>query len=656
MKRFIVLSLLLSFVIGAQAQADDEVLFSVAGREVTVGEFKYIYDKTNGDAADYSRKSLQEYLDLYQRFKLKVAKAYDMQLDTVKGLQQELAGYRRQLAENYLVDRAITDKLVEELYQRKQQDVEISHILFSLPQKATPEQEAKVMNTAESVKQSVTVANFAEKAKQYSQDRFSKDNGGKIGFLTAPFPNGMYNLETAVYDAQPNTILGPVKTTFGIHLVMVHEKRPARGEIEAAHIMLRKKQSGKDPVAIKGQIDNIYKLLTAGQSFEKLAATMSQDDKTRKNGGYIGFFGINRYEKGFEEAAFTIAEDSGFSEVVESEVGYHIIKRISRRGIQPLADERPLLSSKVKADGRFQLAEEALLASIRQRVGVAENKALLGQYAAQLQDSTFLTFQWKAPATKDERELFKIGPDYVVSLGDFQSFLQQSSRKRVSYLRGGNSYQAASEMYEEFFKKELMAYEEAHLEDNYPDFRALMREYQEGILLFEATKLEVWDKASQDSLGLEKYFQDHRDAYQWEERAQVTQYTVPPALVDNIGDVLQAARAGSAEEVAKQTFGDSKTPVKTRTDTYEQERLSQVTDVSWKAGSMSKPEKNKRTGHLTFYKVESLLPAAAKELSEARGYVIADYQDQLEKEWVNALKKEYNVKLKKRVLDKMVKR
>ena len=109
---------LLALAFQLTGQADDDVLFSVADREVTVGEFKYIYTKTNGDKADFSRASLQEYLDLYERFKLKVARAYDMGLDTVKSLQQELAGYRRQLADNYLIDRAVTDRLVEELFER----------------------------------------------------------------------------------------------------------------------------------------------------------------------------------------------------------------------------------------------------------------------------------------------------------------------------------------------------------------------------------------------------------------------------------------------------------------------------------------------------------------------------------------------------------
>lgn len=652
MKRFFVFSLCMFLFAGLSAQENSDVLFTVGDREVTVGEFQYIYNKTNGEAADYSQKSLDEYLDLYQRFKLKVARAYDMGLDTVKVLQQELQGYRRQLADNYLIDRAVTDRLVEELYARRQQDVEISHILLNVKKGASSAEEEAVKLSLAQIQKELTPANFAEKAQQYSEDQYSKSQGGKIGFLTAPFPNGMYDLETAVYTAKPGTVLGPIKTSYGYHLALVHQKRPARGEVEAAHIMLRKEEGKSSTEDVKKQMESIRQLLDAGQAFEKLAATMSQDDKTKNNGGYIGFFGINRYEKVFEDAAFGINEDGGISGVVESKVGFHILKRISRRNIQPLADERSLLTTKVKADGRFEAATDALLESIRQRAGAKEDKALLGRFAAELQDSSFLTFKWKAPNVKDTQPLISLGTDYVATLGDFQDFLQKSSRERVNFMRNGNSFEAVQSLYADYRKQKLMAYEESKLEENYPDFRALMREYEEGILLFEATKLEVWDKASQDSVGLTNYYNSHKGDYQWDERAVVTQYSVLPAQADQIGEVMALARKGDSEGVLKQYTDGG---VTARTDNYEKERMTQLGDLAWKVGSMSKPEKNPRTGHQTFYKVEAMLPAGPKELSEARGYVIADYQDQLEREWVEALRQQYPVKVKKRVFDKMVK-
>lgn len=640
------------------AQADKDILFSIADREVTVGEFRYIYEKTNADKASYSRESLEEYLDLYQRFKLKVHRAYAMRLDTVKSLQQELAGYRRQLAENYLVDRAVTDRLAEELYQRKQQDVEISHILLPLAANAPAVDTVAAYEKALEIKKQLTPANFATLAQQFSQDQYSKDKGGRIGFLTAPLPNGLYPLENLIYSAKENTVLGPVRTQYGLHLVLVHSKRPARGEIEAAHILIRKTGDGSDPGnKARDKAEGIFTLLSNGQeSFEKLAATMSEDEKTAKNGGYIGFFGINRYEAAIENAAFSLLKDGDISPVVESRVGFHILKRISKKDKQTFTEERPLLISKVKADSRYQVATEALLQQIRQRAGLKENKALLMDFAAALKDSSFLNLSWKAPNPKDERPLFTIGEQASNSLGDFQEYLQSLARQRAARSRSGNSQQAVMDFYQDFLDTQLLAYEESKLEENYPEFRALMREYEEGILLFEATKLEVWDKASEDSIGLVQFFQSNRDKYIWTERAQLTRYTIPPSLADKAANIREMAANNDPETLLEMfpTQGNE-TGIQTQSETYEQKRLEQMENIAWHVGALSEMEKDERSGQFAFYKIEKILAGGPKELEEARGYVIADYQDRLEKDWVASLAARYPVKMRKKTFEKMVK-
>ena len=111
MNKLFALLLMICFVTTTQAQTEDPILFSVGGKNINLSEFKYIYQKTNGDKADFSRQSLEEYLDLYVKFKRKVSRARDMKLDTITALQQELGGYRQQLANSYLVDKEVSDRL-----------------------------------------------------------------------------------------------------------------------------------------------------------------------------------------------------------------------------------------------------------------------------------------------------------------------------------------------------------------------------------------------------------------------------------------------------------------------------------------------------------------------------------------------------------------
>ena len=207
------------------------------------------------------------------------------------------------------------------------------------------------------------------------------------------------------------------------------------------------------------------------------------------------FFGINRYAANFEEAAFNLKNDGDYSGIIESKVGFHIIRRISKRSTQPLADQRALLVSKVKADSRFAAASQALLSKIRQQANLKENTGLLNDFAKGLVDSVFFNFRWKATNPNDERSLFTMGKNNAVSLGQFQEYLQKNARQRMRMRTEGAAATVVKSMYQSFLEDQLMAFAESRLEETYPEFRSLMREYEEGILLFEATKMEVWDKS-----------------------------------------------------------------------------------------------------------------------------------------------------------------
>lgn len=638
---------------GLAAQKDSDVLFTVADTPVTVGEFKYIYGKTNGDTAGYSDESVTEYLDLYERFKLKVARAREMGLDTVAALKSELEGYRRQLADNYLVDRQVTDRLVEELHQRQQKDIEFSHILFKFEGNPSPADTAALYNQAKALKARLTASNFADEAKKSSQDNFSAPNGGKIGYLTAPFPRGMHRLEGALYRAGVNEVVGPVRTALGYHLAIKTAERKARGEMEIAHILIRKPAGTKaGSMPVPAQLQAAQKMLANGDDFAQVAARVSEDGKTKDNAGYLGFIGINRYEPAFEDAAFALTKDGQVSDIIESSVGFHLIRRISAKGIQPLDDVRPLLETKVKADGRFEDAKKQMLQDIRVKANVKENKAVFGRYAATLVDSTFLSFRWKPGKTGETTPLLAVGDDYKVGLDQFQEYLRKNSRQRVSMGRNSNASTVASSLYEEWIDEQLMAYAESRLEDDFPEFAALMREYREGILLFEATKIEVWDKASEDTIGLNQFFAAHRDDYKWEERATVTRYVVRANSGVDINEVYAYA-ADHDMDATLDKFG--RVNIDATSDDFELSRLKEIGDLSAKVGSRTPVANDMRKGVATFSKVEALLPARNKELREARGYVIADYQDQLEREWVEKLRQQFPVKINKKVLNKLIK-
>lgn len=642
----------------AFAQNDDPVLFTVDDTPVHVSEFKYIYNKTNGEKADYSRASLEEYLDLYKKFKLKVKRAKDMQLDTIPSLQKELEGYRRQLADSYLIDREVTDRLIQEAYEHQQQDVDISHILFSVPKNAAPADTLKLYQEAlaslEKVQDPIL---FTQVAKERSDDRSAKRNSGHLGYVTALFPDGYYSLETAAYDAPVGQVVGPLRTSAGYHLLKVNARRPARGEMEIGHILIRKPKPNSDgnPQAAKDKINSIYSTLQAGGTFEVLARDESQDKLTAAKGGYIGIFGINKYERAFEDAAFALAQDGDYTQPIETSVGYHIIKRISKRENQPFNIAKGRLEGKIKQDARFELAKRSMIERIKTEANFTVQKNVLNTFVESLEDE-FLTYKWKAPKEKSTETLLSFGgKDMEVSLGDFTDYLRRASRKRIQMGRTASIPQTVNSLLDDFVDERTLAYEERQLEKKYPEFKALMREYEEGILLFEATKMLVWDKASQDTTGLNSYYEQYaKDKYNWKKRATVSQYALKKDAAAQIDAVRKFAKKNTPDAtLAKFNSGDQKI-LSYESKTFEQGRNEVLDAMKWSVGNLSDNETSRQDQSLNFFKIEQLIEPQPKTLKEARGYVVADYQDFLEEKWLEELRKDYDIKVKPKVLAQLI--
>jgi len=452
----------MTIALQAQKTADDPVLFTVDGEPVRVSEFEYIYTKTNGDKADFSKKSLEEYLDLYVKFKLKVQKAKDMQLDTIPALEKELEGYRRKLADSYLIDKEVTERLIEEAYERQKQDVDLSHILVSVEPTAS---EADTLNAfkriMEAKRELEAGVPFDTVALNYSTDRAVKRNMGHVGYVTALFPNGLYALETAAYEQPVGKIIGPLRTQAGYHLMMTHDRRPARGEMEVGHILIRNEKEGSEQTA-EQLINQLYQLLLNGADFEQLAKEKSEDKASAPKGGYIGFFGINRFETSFENAAFGLKEDGAFSKPFETSAGWHIVRRISKKEQPDYKLAKSALQAQIKKDARFELAKQAMIERIKKESNFIEYNTTLQNFIDTLSEEV-LTHKWKAPESPSKEKLASFGKDYALTLGDFTDFLGRATRKRIQMGRTTSVEAAMQTLYQDFLDQEALKYEERQL-------------------------------------------------------------------------------------------------------------------------------------------------------------------------------------------------
>ncbi len=624
-----------------------KILFTVNGQPTYTDEFSYIYGKTNGAKADYSRGSLEEYLDLYTKFKMKVARAREMKLDTLPALKEELNGYRRQLADSYLTDREVGEKLAREAHARMVKDLKISHILFRVDKDtAGPYNRALSVQTRLQKGESFESLVIAE-----SDDTYSKTKGGNIGYVTAMLPEGFYDLETAIYNTPVGKTTGIVRTSMGYHIARVDAQRPARGEIEAAHILKRFKIQEVEQPDAKRIIDSIYTALKGGANFEALAAKYSDDAGTSTHGGYLTPFGIGRYEPPFEDAAFSIEKDGDYTAPFQSSIGWHIIKRIKRTPIEGFDAMKTRLKARIQRDGRYSVAKLALVERIKREAPLFETADALKKYATTL-DSSFITYSWKKPEAGDA-PMFRFSTEKDITANQFTEYLTRQANNRINYaIQTHNDIPAVTQkLYNDFVNERALAYEELQLDKKYPDFRNLMREYEEGILLFEAMKTNIWDKASLDSVGLEKFYNDNKSKFMWNDRSSMIYYTVADSAKDHEYDEIRKyAGKHTPQEVIKK-FNAKKDLVSFREESVERGKGKILGEGMWKQGTLI----DNKAGR-NFVKVEKVRPPSQKTLKEARGFVVADYQDYLEKQWLQDLTKSYKLQVNRDVFETLVKK
>ena len=516
---------------------------------VPANEFAYVYRKNNSAAPDYgTRRSVDDYLELYTNFRLKVLEAEQKGLDTTQAFKRELDGYRQQLAQPYLTEKSVTDQLVREAYDRMSQEVNASHILIRVAPDAPPQDTlAAYQKIGKLREQALAGADFAQLARTESQDPSARENAGKLGYFTAM--QMVYPFESAAYKTPVGQVSQPIRTRFGYHLIRVNDRRAAQGEIKVAHLMIRMNAHAApaDSLTAKKKIDELYSRLKKGESWDKLVAQFSEDAGSAANGGELPPFGTGRMIPSFEEVAFKLQKPGEIAGPVQTPYGWHVIKLLERLPVAKFADLEPTLKSKVAKDSRSELNKAAFLKRVRREDQFVEVPAAKA-YAFTKADTALVAGRYKyaAPAApakagksaaSDNVALFTIkGKPYPVK--DFLTYAQQNQRARP----GAQPAFALQQLYDQYVEQSLTEFEKGSLETKYEDYRMLVKEYRDGILLFQLMDEKVWSKAIEDSVGLKKYFADNQAKYQWEPRVQGT--VVSAATPAVLARAQQALRAG----------------------------------------------------------------------------------------------------------------
>ena len=587
MKKVLLSIVLLAGSLMSFAQ-EDKVLLTINGEPVMLSEFLYIYEKNNQESS-LEKKSMEEYLDLFINFKLKVTEAIAQGVDTTEAFAKELEGYRAQATPKYMQDNEAIDSLVTLSYNRKANVRRVAHIAIQCPMDADSATlaaaEAKIQLARERVttgvekkvkkgRKWVTVREpeaFADVAREMTEDQAGKENGGELGWIEVF--RFVYPFEDAVYTTPVGEVTKVFRSPYGLHIALVEEERPYE-EVHAAHIMKMMPRGGEGTTALdaKKQVDSLYQVVLAGADFAEVATANSDDKGSATRGGDLGWFGRGMMVQPFENITFDM-QPGQISEPFPTRFGWHFVKLYDKRGIQPLDSMRQQLLSQVKRDVRFQEADK--------------------------------------------------------------SFLRKTRAE----------YNLPAEMTDE----EVRAYADAHLEEKYPDLRNLVREYHDGILLFDVSLREVWDKANKDTEGLAAFFKANKKNYTWDE----------PRFKGYMIYAKDEVSAKAAKQIVKTANPDS-------VMSYIDQRINvdSVTYVRIEKGLWTKGKnaavdkygfKNKEADYTPAEEFPIVVPVgkvikAPQEYTDVRGQVTTDYQDHLEKLWVATLREKYPVVVNEDVL------
>ncbi|MBY8963539.1 peptidylprolyl isomerase [Flavobacterium sp. D11R37] len=639
------LSLFVTVVSFAQ-QAKKEVLFTIDGTPYYTDEFIRVYNKNLDLVKDDSQKDLNNYLDLFIGYKLKVNKANKLGLQNGKKYQNELKSYRNQLSRNYLTDTKVTKELIEEAYNRSKKEIKASHILFMVDENASPADTLKAYNKALDVrKKALAGEDFGKLAEQYSEDPSAKENKGDLGYFSVF--RMVYPFETGAYNTPKGQVSKPVRSRFGYHLIKVNDVRDNRGDITVAHIMIlipRKEDAAAEAKA-KQTIDEIYQKLKQGESFEALAKQFSQDKTSAPAGGML-----NRFSSGelssvtFEDKAFALGKPGDYSEPFKTEFGWHIVKLIEKHPAKPFADVEADFENRIRRDDRSKLIAASMNEKLKKKYAVERNQKVYAKVLKALGNKTSGQ-NWELPKDVDtyNQTLVTINKDRKLTA---ESFMRYMANNQKSAATVSPASKFADVLYERYVDEQLNAYYNDNLENEFPEFGIVMEEYRDGLLLFDLMEKEIWEKAKTDTLGLESFYNSHKADYQWKERVEAEVYS--STKEDVIKKTRKYLKKGQdAEFIKKELNTEAQVNVMEKAGTFETD-----SDALPKAKYSEGVSDVMKDGNYYYVvKTTKLLPAGTKTLEEARGRVVNDYQQYLESTWVDDLRKEFTVKVNKDVFE-----
>ncbi|MCQ2297947.1 MAG: peptidylprolyl isomerase [Bacteroidales bacterium] len=667
----------------------DPVIFEVNGQKILKSEFMKEFLRSQGKSEKDAptpctyekRQALEEYVDLFVNYRTKLADAYAMGLDTMQALNKELKMYRDELAAPYLIDSATMENILREAYERNHYAVHASHILIRVGAGDSAEDTLKAYNKAmDYYQRAVNGEDFTKLAQQsideqrekVAGERFQIDpNAGDLGCFTVF--DMLYPFENAAYTTEPGTVSKPVRSRYGYHVVKVHERVPYYGNVKLSHIWVRDDQN---PGRAEARINMAYEGLESGKTFIDMARQHSDDMNTNQGGGFMGELELKQLPPDYVVQLSKGLKAGEYSKPFKTKYGWHIIKVVSREEIPSYEEMVSIYKQKLSRDQRSKDPRAIYAANAKKRYNFEDltttyalNKkgkptkntlASLDQLKSLITDSVFYK-RWTFDSTQitDLRPIMRLaGKEYTqVDLG---KYIEMRQTKELRY----DLPMYVQYKYKDYADEVAIEYANSHLEEENADFANLIEEYRHGMMIFSYNELMIWGKAIKDSVGFAQFYErqsktkslDNADdaPFFWNLRARVKTIDVDADAAamlpqDKALKIVNKSikKNWSSQKLESELAGKGTAKAKIDLKVVEQGKQSLLGDNEWKEGVIVHPSDK---GY-SIVVVEKIMEPDLKNLTEARGYYMNEYQNEIERQLNQSLRKKYNVKIHQDVVD-----
>lgn len=639
LKKYVIAFALILLNIGLFAGRDTLIMLNEEA--IPSSEFEKIYKKNSKASLKGEEKSVDEYLELFINYKLKVQEAKRLRYDTSTSFNSEYNKYIYKLAEPYLDDTTLSERILREAYDRMKYAINSSHILIKSRPHHAPTDTLAAYEKALRIRESLLEgADFEKTARASSDDNSLTERGGNFGYKTVFLTR--YEYETGMFNLEEGEISMPVKTSRGYHLIKVIDKFEIPGDYVIAHIMLGYKDGTlEEDRKLKAKADSIIGLLNAGAEFTKLVKEYSTDTRSIERGGVLpALDALLSIPVDFKIECWKLKNVGDYvKEPLQSKYGYHIVQLVEKRDFKPYEEMREhLLTFSEKDKDRREKMEYSMYENLMSKYNFKLNKIALNDFKAMV-DTSLVLGEWKVPKGRDlSAILFSMG-DKKVPVKDYAQWLERKHKYSPKIKSTDIIVDNTLKIY---YEEELLKYAVKQLSKENANFGALQQEYYDGMLLFEITQDLVWDRANEDSVGLLEFYEKNKSNYLWDERAEVAFYYCKNTEVKQEVLKLVAKKSKknySPQDIQKIINKKDSTNLKLELKLYLQGENGVVDKMEWKAGSTSEE------GETLIVEISNIRKPEPKKLSETRGYVVSDYQKYLEEKWVESLRAKSNVKI-----------